>query len=247
MGLFDKFIKKKRPKTIAVIAAAGSGSRMQGAAGDKLFYEVAGVPVLGRTMLAFEKAVTVDGVIVVTRGDLVGDALALAKELGVKKLIAAVRGAGTREESVVAGLKELPEDAEFVTIADGARPFCSPFIIDEVSREAYKSGAAAACAEVTDTIKSLDAEAKISKTLDRSRLVAMQTPQCFKVGDFKKAVEAAGEGIKNLTDDCAVAEKIGIKVTPVFSDRLNIKITRPEDLVIAEAIASARAEGEKEK
>ncbi len=247
MGLFEKLIKKKRtPKTVALIAAAGSGSRMDGSVPDKLFYKINGKEVIARTLAAFEKAETIDAVVVVTRGDLVGDVYALAKEIGISKLASVTRGADSRAESVVCGLKDIPADAEFITVADGARPFVSPFVIDEVSRAAYKSGAAAACAEVTDTIKMLDASAAISKTLDRSRLVAMQTPQCFRLSDYKKAVEAAAGSLRDLTDDCAVMEKAGVKVTPVFSDRLNIKITRPEDLVIAEAIAAARDEGEKE-
>lgn len=242
---FFKSKKKsvKYPKTVAVIAAAGSGSRMKNVCDDKLFYTVEGIPVLARTLMAYNAAETVNKIVVVARRSIVGDVYALAREYGVDKLIAVVPGGESRAESVAAGISELPDDTKFVAVADGDRPFISPFVIDEVSREAYKSGGAAACGEVTDTIKELNAEAKISKTVDRRRLVAMQTPQTFELESYKAALLKMSQGIYAATDDCAVMESMGHTVTPVFSDKFNIKITSPEDLVFAEAIARLKKEG----
>ena len=247
LGFFKKRAKIKNvfPTTAAIIAAAGSGNRMQGACKDKLFFEIEGLPVIAKTLLAYEEAETVSSIVVVARRNLIGDIFALARELEIKKLSAVVPGGKTRAESVLAGIEALKSDTEFVCIADGARPFISPSSIDEVNLAAYKSGAAAACTEVTDTIKKLDASAKICETVDRSRLVAMQTPQTFLLADYKTAVSRLGAAIEKATDDCAVFEAFGKTVTPVFTDKMNIKITSPDDLVIANAIASLKNEPEK--
>ncbi len=241
---FFKTRKKenKYPKTVAIIAAAGSGSRMKNVCEDKLFFEIEGLPVIAHTLKAYEEAETITSVVVVARRSLVGDIYALARECGIKKLTAVVPGGESRAESVSLGLAAIPDDARFVAVADGDRPFISPFIIDEVSRAAYKDGAAAACKEVTDTIKELNAEGKIAKTIDRSRLVAMQTPQTFEKTSYAEAVKRISLGLSAATDDCAVMESMGHTVTPVFSDAFNIKITSPEDLVIAKAIAELRKE-----
>jgi 2-C-methyl-D-erythritol 4-phosphate cytidylyltransferase len=236
--------EKKYPDTAAIIAAAGSGSRMRNVCDDKLFFEIEGLPVIAHTLKAYEQAETVTSIVVVARRSLVGEIYALARECGIKKLAAVVPGGESRAESVALGLAAVPEKAEFITVADGDRPFISPFIIDEVSRAAYNDGAAAACGEVTDTIKELNAEAKISKTIDRRRLVAMQTPQTFERKSYEEAVKRISAGLSAATDDCAVMESMGHNVTPVFSDKFNIKITSPEDLVIAKAIAELRKEKE---
>jgi 2-C-methyl-D-erythritol 4-phosphate cytidylyltransferase len=143
-----------------------------------------------------------------------------------------ITGGQTRSESVRAGLAAVPADVEIVVVHDAARPLASAALFAAVI-DAVRAGADAAVAvmPVTDTVKRVDGT-RVVQTLDRSELVAVQTPQAFKAEILRKA-HAAGD---NATDDAALVEAVGGTVVVVPGEATNIKITTPDDLRVAEAL-----------
>ena len=140
---------------------------------------------------------------------------------------------------VLRGLREVREDAELIAIQDGARPFLTQEVLEEVLSKAEATGAAAPAIPVTDTIKRSENGLAV-ETLDRDTLFAVQTPQVFEAGLIKAAVQKAVEDGEVLTDDCAAVERLGMKVSLTQGSRENIKITTPLDLFLGEAILDAR-------
>ncbi len=215
-------------KTVAIITAAGYGKRM---GQPKQFIELAGKSILERTLLAFDNCKLIDSIILVVNQEDVER----ATELTVKKLKQVVAGGKERQDSVNNGLKVLPEEAEIIVIHDGVRPFVTTEIIENSIKEAEKEGAVVVGVPVKDTVKQMSNDgAIIERTLNRKRLWAAQTPQVFKK---ELILKAYAEGNKNyqVTDDAMLVEKLGSPVKMVMGSYRNIKITTPEDLVIARA------------
>ncbi|MBQ3057081.1 MAG: 2-C-methyl-D-erythritol 4-phosphate cytidylyltransferase [Clostridia bacterium] len=232
---------KKRPKTSAIIVAAGNSTRMSSTV-SKQFLEVAGIPVLARTLLAFENTKEIDEIIVVARQSelaLVGE---IAARWHISKLAAVVAGGDTRAASVKNGFLHVHHAAKFVAIHDGARCLVTPQMIEKVCRVAYRHRAATAACSVSDTVKTATKRGFIAKTVDRSTVYLATTPQIFSTNLYRAALETV-KGAELLTDDNQLIERLPYPVKLVDCGKDNIKITEPRDMRLAEFILKER-EGE---
>lgn len=240
-GLFSKWKKKPaQPVCAAVVVAAGSARRMEGI--DKILTPLGDLPVLVHTLYAFQDCPVVGEVVVVTREDLLVEISRICKDFALDKVRKVIVGGKERIHSVQAGLREVDPEAELIAIHDGARPLVTPQVIEAAVSAAARSGAAAPAIPVIDTIKRWEDGLGV-ETVDRSTLRAVQTPQVFEAGLIRAATQKALEDGELLTDDCGAVERLGKKVTLTKGSRENIKITTPLDLVLGEAILTARAEG----
>lgn len=215
----------------AVIAAAGSSSRMGGR--DKLAEPLDGIPVILRTLAAVEAVPEIREIVVVTREDRVEEYRRLLGQCS--RLRAVVPGGSTRQESVRNGVRALSPDCTLAAIHDGARPLVTPEVFARCIEAARSCGAATAAVPVKDTIKLADEAGRVLDTPDRSRLWAVQTPQIFdRVRYLRAAEEAERRGI-SCTDDCQLFEAMGWEVQLVMGDYRNLKLTTPEDFLAAGA------------
>jgi len=221
------------PKFSAVILAGGSASRMNGI--NKQLALLDGIPVVIRSALAFERSSEVSEIILAVPSGEEERYAALCSQYGVTKLKTAVHGGATRFLSVKNALAQVSTDCTHIAIHDGARPLISTEDVDRVLRDAAEYNAAIAAAPVTDTIKQTS-NGVISSTPDRSALYAAQTPQAFLKSLYLSCVERLGSRAEELTDDSALLELCGeqVHITPVTA--CNMKVTRPQDLAIAEAV-----------
>ena len=221
-------------KTVAIIVAAGVGSRLK-ARVRKPFVRLRGKPMLAWTLKAFEAAESVDGIVLVVHSADVKAAQRMARSFGCRKILRVVPGGSSRMESVGRGLKALPPQTQWVAVHDGARPLVTPELIVATLKAARTAKAAIAAVPVVPTIKQATG-LWVSKTIDRRQLWAVQTPQVFE----RKLLERAhSNGRRNgaaATDDAALVEALGGRVRIVPGDHRNLKVTTPEDLVMAEAL-----------
>ena len=223
----------------AVIAAAGNSTRM-GANCAKQFLPLLGVPVIVLTLSAFERAETVSAAVVVCREEDTAQMRHLLREWKIRKVCAVVPGGKSRQESVAAGLKAVPPQAGYVAVHDGARALIRPEEIDACVRDCFETGASALGVPVKDTIKVVDSRHSVLSTPDRSALWAVQTPQVFERAVYQRALDEAKRRGGDYTDDCQLAEHIGVPVHLCEGSYENIKLTTPEDLCLAEAILRKR-------
>ena len=216
--------------TSAIIVAAGKGMRM-GANVDKLWLEVAGRPVIAHTWQKFNDAPEIGGIILVVRDGMQTHFMELAEKFNFQKKFKLVTGGVERQDSVWNGLAAVSPETAVVVIQDAARPCTSIELIAATIRAARETGAAVAAQPVTDTIKETADGKIVLRTLDRSKLWAVQTPQTFRIGVIRRALTAAREKNLTLTDDTAACELIGQPVQLVQSLAPNPKVTRPADLI----------------
>jgi 2-C-methyl-D-erythritol 4-phosphate cytidylyltransferase len=221
-----------------IIVAAGKSERM-GADVDKAFLSLGTRPVLAYSLLAFEQCSMIDGVILVVRKDRVDSARGLVQMFGCSKVRAVVAGGASRQISVMNGLEKLGDDVKIVAVHDGARPCVTPALIEETIKFAKRHGSGVAAVKVTDTIKEVDRGTLVSRTVDRTKLWAVQTPQTFRVDWLKKAFIQAGKKRMIVTDEAAAVEALGEAVHLVPAPVLNMKITTPADLALAAMILKA--------
>lgn len=224
----------KSDKTCAVILAAGSGSRMNLPV-TKQRITVLGKTVLLRTLLAFERCVDVDSIVVVCRADEV-DFVKSEIAKGITKVTSVVVGGKVRAESAAIGFFALPKDTEIVAIHDGARCLITPDMISKVINDAKTHGAATAATYLTDTVKTVNEKGLVVATNDRRFTVTVQTPQVFKTDIYKKALSGVDVTDSNITDDNMLVEKIGVSVFCSDIGKTNIKITHNSDILYAEYI-----------
>ena len=221
-------------KTAAILVAAGSSARMKSGGASKTMMEIGGEPVLSRTLRAFENAACISKIVIVARAfDF--DAIQKASAV-VTKPLTITEGGKERQDSVSNGAA-LCGDAEYIAVHDAARPFITPEEIETVCADAEKYGAATLAVPVKDTIKVAAADGTVCATPERSTLRAIQTPQVFRLSLYKEALCLAKNAGKQYTDDCQLIEAAGGKVYLTPGDYKNIKITTPEDLLVAEAFA----------
>lgn len=225
-----------RTGNYAVVVAAGRGVRM-GAAVNKMLLPLCGEPVIRHAVRAFCEADEIDGVVVVASADETEQMRAAL--CGLEKVCAIVPGGSTRQESVKNGLDALPKEARIALVHDGARPLISRELIARCIRQTEDCGSAVVCTPVTDTVK-VEKDGCVVRTLDRSQLRAVQTPQCFFAGELKAAYEAAAWDGVSVTDDASVMEHAGHSVHLLESSEVNFKLTTPEDLRRAEDIIGER-------
>ena len=227
--------KLSHPSCAAVIVAAGSSARMGGT--DKLLAELGGLPVLSRTLRVFDDHEMIDTIIVVAREDRMPKISRVCSPY--RKVRIVVPGGESRQESVMHGLKAVPEGTELVAVHDGARPLVPPEVITKAILKAAKFGAAAPAIPVKDTIKVSESGA-IDATPPRETLFAVQTPQVFDADLLRGALQNAEEHGLALTDDCSAVEALGMSVQLTEGSEENIKITTPLDLELAETIVARR-------
>lgn len=225
-----------RTGNYAVVVAAGRGVRM-GAAVNKVLLPLCGEPVIRHAVRAFCEADEIDGVVVVASADETEQMRAAL--CGLEKVCAIVPGGSTRQESVKNGLDALPKEARIALVHDGARPLISRELIARCIRQTEDCGSAVVCTPVTDTVK-VEKDGCVVRTLDRSQLRAVQTPQCFFAGELKAAYEAAARDGVSVTDDASVMEHAGHSVHLLESSEVNFKLTTPEDMRRAEDIIGER-------
>ena len=229
--------KDMAPPTSAIIAAAGSSTRMGGEI-SKQFLEIDGVPVLSRTLLAFAECAYIDEIVVAIRPDDQEALFRLKEQYGIEKPFKVVSGGATRAESVRNAFEVIDKKSKFVAIHDGARCLITPDMIREVLRAAYRHNAATAACTVTDTVKLSTERGYIERTVDREKVYLAQTPQAFHVKLYRAAL-ASADGA-DFTDDNQLIERLGVPVKLVDTSADNIKITRPEDIGRAEEIIEKR-------
>jgi len=237
------FLKGFKPFTSAVITVGGSGTRMQSNNGiTKQFIEISGIPVVVRTLTEFQKSPYVDEIVIVSKDDEIGYYTDIIDKYHFTKVRRVTKGGKTRQESVLNGFKAISPEAEYVAIHDGVRCLITQENIRSVIKTAYATGSAAAATKIYDTLKMTDSSMTVTETPDRERAWAAQTPQVFKTDIYRAcAFSAEKEGLC-VTDDCMLVENYGFKIKLVDCGRNNIKITTPDDLILAEAILRARNE-----
>jgi 2-C-methyl-D-erythritol 4-phosphate cytidylyltransferase len=209
---------------------------------DKMTVMLDGIPVLIRAISAFERSPLINEVVVVTREDRLAEIADLCQQYQLKKVTAVVSGGKTRTESALAGVMAQKHDSALTAIHDGARPFVSQELIARAVERASIQYGAVPVIKSTDTLREVNDEGTLTGTLDRDRVVRVQTPQIFLTDLVKGALSDAVRRGMNFTDDAAAVERMGLAIKSVPGDEDNIKLTTPQDLVIAEEILRRRRE-----
>jgi 2-C-methyl-D-erythritol 4-phosphate cytidylyltransferase len=219
-----------RPRVVVVIPAAGSGSRFGGDV-PKQFRLLAGKPIVQRVLERFILDDRVDRVVIAVSEMLLSSVKQTADDR-----VQFVAGGETRLQSVVAGVEKAGE-CDLIAVHDSVRPFFAPETFHAVLDAAAETGAALPVFPLAETIHQLEA-GRIVATPDRSALVAAQTPQCFRSGILRDVLARAVRESDDATDEAGLAARYGYEVRAVPGDSLNFKITRPEDLAMAERVMS---------
>lgn len=204
----------------------------------KQFIDLLGKPALYHTLCAFQDAPEISRIYVVGDRDLIGR---LAYDAGIRKYVGCAEPGETRALSTKSGLRMCAEDEEAVVlIHDGSRCLVTPNLIGRVVEIARgEADGVIPTIPVSDTIKIAE-NGCVGETLDRSKLHATQTPQAFRLGLLRKIYAAPEKILRTATDDASLIEQEGGRVEIVTGEKTNIKLTSPEDLVIAEAILTSR-------
>ncbi|MFH2137640.1 MAG: 2-C-methyl-D-erythritol 4-phosphate cytidylyltransferase [Candidatus Omnitrophota bacterium] len=222
-------------KIVAIVPAAGSGSRL-GFKTAKPYIKLGDKPLLAYALLALQKTKLINSIVIVAEKKNIKQAQRLVKRFNITKAVKVVAGGRIRSESVKNGLCFLSGDTDFVVIHDGARPFISTKNIEDCIQAAIKSKAAICAVRCVSTIKSVDKHLNVVATLDRNKLWQIQTPQVFSYTLMKKAYDALTDLKNGFFDDASLIEQLPYKVKIVPGSYLNIKITTKDDLIIAKAI-----------
>jgi 2-C-methyl-D-erythritol 4-phosphate cytidylyltransferase len=202
--------------------------------------ELCGLPVIVRTLIAFQESEVIDEIIVAAKSDEIEIYSNFEEKYKLTKLAAVISGGDTRQESVLRGFEKISDKSEFVAIHDGARCLIGTEAINSVVRAAYHCGAATAASKVSDTVKRCNFNGFVEETIDRDSLWLAQTPQVFKTDLYRAAAYIARDEDFKATDDNLLAEHIGFPVKLVDCGSDNIKITTPADLAVAEVILRRR-------
>jgi 2-C-methyl-D-erythritol 4-phosphate cytidylyltransferase len=223
----------------AVIVAAGEGKRMGGDLSKPLI-ALAGRPLILHTLDRFARSQVRKVILVVPEQQKQKFEQMVRADPQRKGLDCVVESGGPRrQDSVRRGLNRLDEDCEVVVIHDGARPLVSPAVIDRCVDLALEEGAAVVGVPVKDTIKVVSASRRVESTPPRDSLWEIQTPQAFRVETIREAHRRAEQDGVEATDDAMLVERLGRNVALIEGERNNLKITTPEDLVLAEALLRA--------
>lgn len=217
----------------AIIVAAGISTRFGGDT-PKQFVNLAGRPILSRSIEKFDLCDEIDSIVVVVAEEFVEQTRELVEEAKFSKPVEIVAGGATRSRSTASGLSAVNGDDGVVLVHDAARPLVSVEDIRSVIEAAAKSGAACLASPVADTIKRV-ANGEIRETIDRSSLMSAQTPQGFRVELLRRAFATVAD-VDNATDECTLVESLGERVSIVTATSPNMKITTQDDVRIAEAL-----------
>jgi 2-C-methyl-D-erythritol 4-phosphate cytidylyltransferase len=202
----------------------------------KQFMELAGEPILIRSLKAFDRHAQIDRIFVVLpETDMAECRACLIVQAGIGKETVIVAGGNHRQASVVNGLRSIPEKDGIVLIHDGVRPLVSQSLISACLEGARKWGACIPAIKANDTLKKIRSDGSIERTVARQRMVMAQTPQAFRLALIRQAHEIAVRNGWLATDDASLLEQMGAAVHVIEGSRHNLKVTRPEDLILAEA------------
>lgn len=222
-------------KVTAIVAGAGSGKRMRSAT-VKTFLAVAGLPVVVHTLRAIAACHEVTDLVLVVREEDESLLSEYIKRHGILRVSRIVPGGRERQDSVYNAMKTLESDTDVVVVHDAVRPFAPPELFRQVIDAALSGTAAIAAVPLKDTIKTVGKDGWVHSTPERTSLMAVQTPQAFPYAVLRDAYEQAMKEGFYSTDDSALVEHIGQPVRVIQGSYENIKITTPEDLILAEYI-----------
>ncbi|MBO7148742.1 MAG: 2-C-methyl-D-erythritol 4-phosphate cytidylyltransferase [Clostridia bacterium] len=234
-----KLLFNKHSFTSAIIVAGGTGSRMSSDI-PKQHMTVDGIELVARTLITFESCALIDEIIVVCRegeNDIYEN---YKQTYGITKLTRTVCGGATRQESVLCGFEAVDSRCKYVAIHDAVRCLIDVTDIENTLNAAYKYHAATAATRVYDTVKLADENGFISDTIDRDKVFLASTPQVFKHDLYMTAAYSAKKDGAVVTDDNALAERLGFKIKLVACEHPNIKITTPCDMETAKAIIESK-------
>ncbi len=233
-------VPRQAPLVVALVPAAGRGLRMGGSV-PKQFLSLGGEPLVIQSLRALQAAPVVGQIILaVPPADVEYCEYEIVSRQRFTKVTKVVAGGAERQDSVRHALDQIPSDTEIVLIHDAVRPFVTLRMIAEVVAAARKEGAAIIALPMRDTVKQVRMDGMIERTVDRTPLWLAQTPQAFRRNWIETAHRKAhAEGVR-ATDDASLVEWLGYSVAVVEGSGENIKVTRPEDLVIGEAILASR-------
>ncbi len=236
--LYKSMKKEEAPLSCAaVIVAAGSSQRM---GMDKLSVMLDGQPVLVRAANAFEQSPLISETVIVTREDRLAEISELVKTYNLEKVSAVICGGKTRTESAFAGVMALRSEPKLIAVHDGARPFVSQGLIERCVMKASVQYAAIPVLKSTDTLRAIDQKGVLIGTYDRDAVVRVQTPQVFLADLLKGALTDAVQKGMTFTDDAAAVERMGLALQSVEGEEENIKLTTPQDLLLAQSILAQR-------
>lgn len=232
------FVRAQAPgRAAAVVAAAGSSSRMGGV--NKLLLEIDGTPVIVHTLRALSAAPSIEAVILVCRSEDMAEFGRLCRQYELEKVVKIVRGGANRTQSVLRGVEEAGRDFAILAVHDGARPLVLPEQVEAVVEKARQTTAAALAVPVTDSVQRVEGGVAV-ENIDRATIWAMQTPQAFDRDLLFAALTRAVEEGAPVTDECGAVQALGTGVSIVEGSYQNRKITTPEDIWVAESILAER-------
>jgi len=223
----------------AIIVAAGQGTRMGDI--DKPFAPLCDRPLLTHTLAPFPACPRIDAIALVLAPHNLEPGRQLVAHYSFSKVTAICPGGRRRQDSVRCGLQALPP-CRWLLVHDGARPLVTTDLIERALAEAEEGGAAVPALPIADTVKEAEPDGLVTRTLDRRRLWAVQTPQAFR---YDLLFRAHQEVTTDVTDDAAMLEALGLPVKLFPGSPLNLKVTTPQDLRLAEALLQARSKGQK--
>ena len=226
----------------AIIVAAGTGTRFKSEI-PKQFVEIFGKPVIIHTLDRFDACDLIDELVLVLASDAIDTFPAIAANRHFVKPIRLVTGGKTRAESVRNGLDAIGPNTEIIAVHDGARPLVSVSEISQVITKAAEVGAACLVAPITDTVKQVEG-GNIVGTVDRNKLRRALTPQAFRAGILREAFEGIDLN-EAITDECFLVEQTGREIAFIEGSPRNIKITNPDDIVLAKMYLEMEEQGSK--
>jgi 2-C-methyl-D-erythritol 4-phosphate cytidylyltransferase len=229
-------------RTVAIVPAAGTGNRMGGER-SKQYLTLAGMPILVHTLKVFDECPLVDGLLVVVPSqdiEFVHDTV--LEPWRLKKVAGVIAGGKERQDSVRAGVEALDRETDLVIVHDAVRPFITIELISQCIRAAREEGAITVGVPAKDTVKEVAPDGRVLRTCDRSLMWLTQTPQAFRRNIIENAHRAAVRDGFRGTDDTSLVERLGIAVRMIRGEYSNIKITTPDDLILAETMLAGRRE-----
>jgi 2-C-methyl-D-erythritol 4-phosphate cytidylyltransferase len=229
-----------RAATVALVPAAGRGLRMGGTV-PKQFLAIGGLPLVVHSLRVLQAAPSIDSIVLaVPPSDIAYCQTDIVKAHDFNKVTEVVAGGKERQDSVRLALEAVGSEAKIVLVHDAVRPFLTVRMVEDVVKAAQETGAAIIAVPMRDTVKQVNADRLIERTVDRQPLWLAQTPQAFRKDWLQEAHQKAqAEGVV-ATDDAYLLERMGRRVMVVEGSGENIKVTRPEDMIIGEAILASR-------
>jgi len=226
----------------AIIPAAGVGARM-GLTKAKQFIDLCGKPILAVTLSHFQKCNLIDRIVlVVSQDDVDYCKREIVDRHKLSKVFKVIVGGKRRQDSVRKGVESIANSCRWVLIHDGVRPLVTNGLIERVIKAAKDFRAVITGLPVKETVKEIDGQGRVLRSVDRSQLWLIQTPQIFRFEDINLAhQEALTHGWEKATDDAFLIEKMGIPVNIIEGEENNIKVTTPQDLDIARSLISKKS------